>query len=512
MRSPSSSRPKGMPSRSHRRRIPLAAAMAGLLALLGLVLPPVRPAQAANPSDIPTEVTTDVSTVSSLTSYPDADMATPVTRLDTDPTYVAYPIDAMSFRVFAHASGQGNLTPRLVQDSSDHYTLTIPGTSSDVTFYLGYLLPGSDSYAVEPDYNTEFVLRGSGVQSTVKTAAHAQDVTIRGFRSLDGITDLEMNYGTLLNAYTNDSFARRVGGTGAAGLINATMTAALMRSQSSLASYSSADAFVAAKGLLRGSGRYRAHAESASQIVSYTTFATDYGSSYEAYMAAQVAKYGAAGYTVEPEAEYRLYVVLRKGATGVDSAASGKSQGFLDYAKSRGMSCVERDGLYYVLYSTYTTNYYLSSQMSAALDSIRSDYGIAAADSTYQIETYVQNRYELYYDFSERDAGDAWAAEMNLWGGHWDHLLHGCANYDYGCSCGTNPGYEELWHSGGSTFYSKEGYVGYAGTVTAPTVYSYHFDKSGTYTLQVTGHNGLTSSFAVTLDVKVQGATPDTPS
>lgn len=111
-----------------------------------------------------------------------------------------------------------------------------------------------------------------------------------------------------------------------------------------------------------------------------------------------------------------------------------------------------------------------------------------------------EDEYFIYFPFSDRQAINAWAAEMDSWEGHWQYFLYGTYYTEdkegaQSCSPGYGVGnWGNTWR--GIQFGQHTDHI--------PDIYEYTITAPGTYTITMTGtnhyHGTVTKTFTVLTD------------
>lgn len=468
---------------------PLAYFIVGAVVCLALSLSFSVCVQAQDLNSLPRDVYVNTATVSSTTTYPPADLKHPSgNAINKNPGYPPNPLSAEQMEVLLKQY-EWDTPPQgatLVKDSPAHYTLTLKDFSQSFMFYAQRRF----SYGADNTYYN-YSIAIDGAQKTLVEPERVKDILYQNpSTSLDGSS--KVGWGYAKDHVEQNTFARRFN------LPSANKWAHDIEVQLGFAAWDFDDTTV---NLLKTSPDALSWLNATQLFRSTIAFednestedkppkSVSAGTNLREYYRTLAIQRGARGYVVRPYTTYSNIIVLKKGAPGVDIPAAGKSTSYIGERKRAQEPYQEDQDFYYVdLHEEFAKitmayshgNYYAGSVLE-------DQYGIASNDVLFQTRTYTRNKYSLFYDFSEKDLYDAWAAEVsynNRWSYYQEHYL------------------KNNYFSPGVSSYNMQ--------VTEPARYSYHFDKPGTYAITVTGHNGWSGSYTATLEVKEERPTDTT--
>lgn len=367
--------------------------------------------------------------------------------------------------------------------------------------YMEYKSQDCQAYAMNPGEDFSADVSGPYLTKTLTSAAHTEKIN-------DFLYSKYSNYGkgryeqlphsTIMRFANLNDRLRLPGNSNAAYEIGFSWVESLAYNDvkaEDLKQYSSAREFVKKTGYHQSNDRFMYQ-------IGYTSFLGDERDSDASLVKEckeQIPKNGASGYAVKRENQNYNKLTIPANAPHI--------QDLLSYWKERQNSYggvedpVLRDGNYTFVLSRFEyggekpNSYWLTEDMKSIQKDVPS---LDKDEDHYTVETDIRyvNFYFLYFDFSEKQAADAWAAEMDSWDGHWKHLTEG-TDYDRSGNprAGSFPGlYAGNW---------GDNYSGKIGEISVPFCdqYEYTINGPGVYTITVTGVNTYTGTIKKTLTV-----------
>lgn len=259
-------------------------------------------------------------------------------------------------------------------------------------------------------------------------------------------------------------------------------------SREELQQYKSAKEFVQKTGYMNSNKKYINSTTNLDSVSNTNSKVKTYDDLIQ-HMQKRMDEEGAAGYIVEYRNCLQYFLKIYKDSPNVQTLKQEMDAGAFSFHKNEGNFTETSDAYIYRLacQDIQLEDWAIRNMEAWYRSKIYDELSVSTTDHYEITHAYLPEPYvSLYYDFTEKQIIDAWAAEMDTWLGRWQYF--------------TTEGYSRTgtW---GNLYRGQVGVYNY----NVDDIYQYEITGPGTFTVTLTGENACSGSVSRTITVLNKG-------